>query len=400
VRSVIVIEGCNVGPFRELRIEVPKIAVVCGASGSGKSYLLKLVYALIRALNDCRLKGSRSGKDYVDALLSVSRSMFIEIPRHSAGYARISLEVDGNRLEVAYSVNQREPFVCTETTLLHSAQGLYTLLLSEDRLVAHRYLYTFVFQVLREILLGIAYHTITFLEQFERVVIERNVDELRNLVEAVQRRLSSEALRLFRQIPRNVLELSLEIIACHLAWDTVRDVGARVSRILEGLGLGRLNVVESESGGIYLAKAVYEHPTGYRIDVERAPEAIANLWMVLLPIASFVDRYPGIKIVLLDHVEMHSTPPITRYLLNAVLSYAKERNDTYLLVSVHNIDTLTLVSAAVRDLFGSRVSEYVAAYELLPEGIVRRLEVDPRLGIETPKYLKDYMSMLVDTASI
>ena len=96
-------------------------------------------------------------------------------------------------------------------------------------------------------------------------------------------------------------------------------------------------------------------------------------------------------------ISTNLTPPLTEALIHNLIKYITENNNTTLILTVHNLDTLVSIDATIRELIPENVEKYIAAYELKrqKENITcRKLEITNKHGIEIPDYLDEYLTYL------
>ncbi|GEM_PF-5864059 len=381
----------NIGPFETAELELKPITILTGVSGSGKSFLLRLLYVLLTALKFSKLDISKF--EYKFKRIAQAEKLDILKEGRDEGSIELTIGHDKHSPIVSLSISVSRVKDVTEkfdvkvndfSRRLFQHEIIDVVYLAEDRIFC----------------LPLAeYIVYALLEELEAKLLEEDV----SLPE------------ISRNIDRYVWELKKKVLTPlgfkhHLISLALRF--ARISAAEFTVALSRLvqlcNEVLSEYGRLEcavqgpLVKVFFSSRTGHVCPIEDAPEAVKNLYVLLLPVAILVESVQC-PIILMDHVEEHVTPPLTESYIRTIIELVLrgERGVPMLVMSVHNLDAFTIsvnLTLDVLESLGKDPDEYLSVYELKLHNnnvTVEKLPIT-ELGVKIPEYLTNYAKTIVD----
>jgi len=374
----------NIGPFNELSMKIKPITIITGESTTGKTYLLKLIHTLLSSLNEIQVKVTKYEYgiekiegEFNSTFTSLTHQINLEVLKQgtSEGYIDLSIHLPEKIYKLPLRVLKDGVMIADEGAIHWVMQLKYPLitplLIPEDRIFLTKYL-----------LPG----SIELLSKSIKEIIKTLHDIDRTYSVAVT---IPESLRaLAKSIPYYIVELinyNIQTIS---------------NPILLNQALDLCNKTIEQYGKIEIStnlNLTFTNTLGHQININTAPEAIAATTASIIPLPSLLKQKTKLKLISIDHIETNLTPPLTEALIHNLIKYITENNNTTLILTVHNLDTLVSIDATIRELIPENVEKYIAAYELKrqKENITcRKLEITNKHGIEIPDYLDEYLTYL------
>ncbi len=372
----------NIGPFAQANIELKPITIITGESSTGKTYLLKLLYLLSRTLSsvqeEMRKRPSGISMERINEIMnSLASHLSLDLLKEGEEAGEVSCEIhtEEARYELSFRTTRKgiaslhiekellEQLKTTEQPLIKE------LLIPEDRLFMLKYLLP------------------ACLEMLSKSMIEL-IQELQKMSYGISISYPESLRALARSIPHYTIDLLM-----YMVLTITNPILFKEALDLSNKTIKRYGAIEPKMGiGItFISK------TGYRADINTAPEAIAATTIPLLPLPSFLRERAQVKLMMIDHLETSLTPPLAEALTHTLIEHIMKNKHLISVMVVHDMDTLVSLDIALRELMHKNMKEQVAVYEFIHEEkeiITRQLKVSSKEGIEIPSYLDKYVTKL------
>ena len=383
-RQTITLTLKNIGPFAQANLELRPITIITGESSTGKTFLLKLLYILLHSLDQTHRKAhERKGytpiseeetKTLISSINGLAKQINMTLLKEntSEGEISLSLNTPHQKYDILLSIEKEQIKLLSDEIirqLKSEAQPITKqLLIPEDRLFSLKYILPITLELLSKSITEVLH---AFQEEKYSISIPL-----------------PESLRaMSRSIPQYVMELLNYTILTinnplffNEALELTNKIIQKYGTIKPKLGIG----------------ITFTNKLGHQTDINTAPEAIMASTIPILPLPSFLNEKSQIKLILIDHIETNLTPPLTEALVHSLIQYITKREDTILVITAHNLDTLVSLDIALRETI-ENYEKQVAVYELKhQENTVTctKLPATAKTGIQIPEYLDQYTTHL------
>ncbi|RLI07964.1 hypothetical protein DRO24_02020, partial [Candidatus Bathyarchaeota archaeon] len=327
-RQTITLTLKNIGPFAQANLELRPITIITGESSTGKTFLLKLLYILLHSLDQTHRKAhERKGytpiseeetKTLISSINGLAKQINMTLLKEntSEGEISLSLNTPHQKYDILLSIEKEQIKLLSDEIirqLKSEAQPITKqLLIPEDRLFSLKYILPITLELLSKSITEVLH---AFQEEKYSISIPL-----------------PESLRaMSRSIPQYVMELLNYTILTinnplffNEALELTNKIIQKYGTIKPKLGIG----------------ITFTNKLGHQTDINTAPEAIMASTIPILPLPSFLNEKSQIKLILIDHIETNLTPPLTEALVHSLIQYITKREDTILVITAHNLDTL------------------------------------------------------------
>jgi len=342
----------DVGPFKDIELELKPITVICGVPGTGKTFMLKLLHAVINAASEYLLSQSSSIPGFAISLMAYTdfniRRGFVRKGSEEA-YLKLVLEDEESRPRLQLELRAKTHDFHLDIT---------------------SYSATSVGAPIRSLL-------VTHLTSCVRVLI--NITQFAEFV--CVRARDEEGLSLAHKMSKGLVEKALKIVN-----DLVKDYGE--------FTVTQCNIV------------CFVSRTGYKIVAIDAPDILQNIFNLVVTTVAPVELEPY-TVILVDDLDNIVAPPLTELCIRTVLDYILREKDAkpMLVLAVRNLDTFVLVANTALNILrslGKNPEDYVVFYELKHRDdhvVAEKLPIT-ELGVKLPEYLVNYAKTIVQTSKL